>query len=290
MNHYEIKAYAKINLGLDVTGKRSDGYHLVKMVMQAIDLWDLVTLEKTQEGLTLTCSSGEVPPGEDNLAFRAARLMLEKFSISSGVHIHLQKNIPVAAGLGGGSADAAAVMRGISRLFALEIPLPRLMELGLGLGADIPFCLMGGTALAEGIGEKLTPLPPLPHCHILAAKPQAGISTGYVYEHLDAQGVKTHPDLDGMRLALDRGSLRGVLERLGNVLETVTIPALPVIDTLKARMLSLGAAGSLMSGSGPTVFGIFPDGQEDRARAALEQLSREGQARQVFLTRPAGPF
>ncbi len=158
------------------------------------------------------------------------------------------------------------------------------------LGADIPFCLVGGTTLAEGIGEKITPLAPLPHCHILLAKPEAGVSTKYVYEHLDAQVLQKHPDIDGMAAALCQSSLQGVLDRLENVLETVTIPALPVIDALKARMLSLGAAGSLMSGSGPTVFGIFPAGQEAQARAALEQLTREGQARQVFLTRPTGPF
>ena len=290
MKIYQIKAHAKINLGLDVTGKRQDGYHLVKMVMQAIDLCDLVTLEKTGEGITLTCDSKEIPLGEDNLAFRAAMLMRKEYHIPLGVHIHLEKKIPMAAGLAGGSTDAAAVIKGICRLFDLDIPLARLMELGLQLGADIPFCLVGGTTLAEGIGEKITPLAPLPHCHILLAKPEAGVSTKYVYEHLDAQVLQKHPDIDGMAAALCQSSLQGVLDRLENVLETVTIPALPVIDALKARMPSLGAAGSLMSGSGPTVFGIFPAGQEAQARAALEQLTREGQARQVFLTRPTGPF
>lgn len=272
-NTCHIKAYAKINLGLDVIGRLPNGYHQVKMIMQSIGLWDTLTMERSEHGVTLTTDSPELPTGEDNLVCRAARLMLSKCGISSGVRIHLQKNIPIAAGMAGGSTDAAAVMKGICRLYGLELSLEQLMEYGVAIGADVPYCLMGGTALAEGIGEKLTQLPPLPLCHILVAKPDISVSTKYVYEHLDAEGVAVHPDIDGMTDAICSGNLSGIIGRMANVLETVTVPVHPVIDTLKRRMLALGAAGSLMSGSGPTVFGIFTN--KASAEAAFEQFMHE---------------
>lgn len=284
MNEYRMKAHAKINLGLDVIRRRPDGYHEVKMIMQSIGLSDELTLEKIPAGIALTTDHPELSCGEDNLIYRAAKLMLDTYHISGGVHIHLQKRIPIAAGMAGGSTDAAATMKGISRLFDLEVPLEQLMKLGMAIGADVPYCILGGTALAEGIGEKLTPLTPAPDFYILVAKPETSISTKHVYEHLDVAGIKKHPDIDGMVLSIESGSLQGILDRMGNVLESVTIPEHPIIDTLKHRIRELGAVNSLMSGSGPTVFGIFLS--ERAAEFAYEQLKSEKLAKQVFLTTP----
>lgn len=286
MDERRIKAYAKINLGLDVIKRLPNGYHQVKMVMQSIDLWDRLTLQKAPEGITLTSDSAELPLDENNLIYRAAAMMLEKCRISSGVRIHLEKNIPIAAGMAGGSTDAAAVIWGIPDLFGLSLPTAKLMEYGLGIGADVPYCLMGGTALAEGIGEKLTPLTPLPDCFILVAKPEVSISTKYVFEHLDAEGLTRHPDIDGMVDAINSGSLTGVVDRMENVLEKVTVEVCPAIASLKKRMLDLGASGSIMSGSGPTVFGIFPPEHESRAEEACHVLRQSGLAKQVFLVKP----
>lgn len=284
MDEYRIKANAKINLALDVVGKLPNGYHEVKMIMQSIGLCDELTLEKTTGGISVTTDSQDLSCGEDNLVCKAARLMFDAYGISGGVRIHLQKNIPIAAGMAGGSADAAAVMKGLSRLFDLEAPLSRLTELGVSVGADVPYCILGGTALAEGIGEKLTPLTPVPDFYLLIAKPDISVSTKYVYEHLDLAGITKHPDVRGMATAIESGSLQGVLDRMGNVLETVTAGAYPVIGSVKRRMRELGAVNSLMSGSGPTVFGIFLS--EQAAEFACQQLKSEEPAMQVFLTTP----
>lgn len=294
-NACQLKAYAKINLGLDVTGRLPNGYHQVKMIMQSIGICDTLTLERAERGITLTTDSPELPTDENNLVCRAAALILSKCGISSGVRIHLQKTIPIAAGMAGGSTDAAAAMKGICRLYGLDISQKQLMEYGVSIGADVPYCLMGGTALAEGIGEELTQLPPLPPCHILAAKPNISVSTRYVYEHLDSEGIGVHPDIEGMTEAVRAGDLQGVVHRMANVLESVTATAHPVIDALKRRMLALGAAGSLMSGSGPTVFGIFTD--KASAAAAFEHLKHEQLkyeqfsegTLQIFLTTPVSP-
>lgn len=284
MNEYRIKAYAKINLGLDVIRRLPNGYHEVKMVMQSIGLCDELTLSKASEGITLTTDHPELSCGEDNLICKAARLMFDTYHIPGGINIHLEKNIPIAAGMAGGSTDAAAAMKGISRLFDLEVPLEQLMELGVSVGADVPYCILGGTALAEGIGEKLTPLTPAPDFYILIAKPEISVSTKFVYENLDIAGIARHPDIDGMVLSIESGSLQGILDRMGNVLESVTVSAYPVIDTLKRRIRELGAVSSLMSGSGPTVFGIFLS--ERAAEFACDQLKNEKLAKQVFLTTP----
>lgn len=284
MDKYQIKAYAKINLGLDVVEKLPNGYHQVKMIMQTVGICDTLTLERTASGITLTTDSEELSTGEDNLICRAAELMRERYRFSEGIRIHLEKKIPIAAGMAGGSTDAAAVMKGISRLLGLDAPLEQLMEYGVVIGADVPYCLMGGTALAEGIGDKLTLLPPAPACYILIANPGISVSTKSVYERLDAEGLSYHPDIDGMRAAIETESLQGILDRMGNVLETVTIPAHPVIRTIKQRMRDLGAVNSLMSGSGPTVFGIFLE--EQTAESAGRQLQREALAKQIFVTTP----
>ena len=284
MDRYQLTAYAKINLGLDVIRRLESGYHQVKMVMQSVGLGDELTFEETESGIAITTDAAGLSTGEDNLIYKAARLMLDKYGISSGLRIHLRKNIPVAAGMAGGSTDAAATMKGINHIFRLGLTPAQLMEDGVSIGADVPYCILGGTALAEGIGEKLTPLPPMPPCHILIDKPDISVSTKYVYTHLDAQGIACHPDIDGIREAIRTGSLTGITERMENVLETVTVPAHPVIDTIKKQMLGLGAANSLMSGSGPTVFGIFPN--KAKAQTALERLRDENPSHQVFLTTP----
>lgn len=282
MNEYQMKAYAKINLGLDVVGRLENGYHEVKMVMQTVGIYDELFFTRTQSGITVTCDAGELPTGEGNLIYKAAKLMMDHFQIQEGVRIDLHKNIPIAAGMAGGSTDAAATMKGMNRLFDLGAGLKELMELGVAIGADVPYCILGGTALAEGIGEKLRALPPAPDCFLLVAKPDINVSTKFVYEHLDAEEIHKHPDIDGMVQAIEQGSLQGIIERMDNVLESVTIKAYPIIDTIKVRMKELGAVGSLMSGSGPTVFGIFLS--EDRVNEAYRQLLSEGLAKQLFVT------
>lgn len=276
------KAYAKINLGLDVVRRLENGYHEVRMIMQTVGIYDVLTFRAAQSGIRITTDSGELPVGEDNLIYRAARLLMESGNVQEGVEIHLEKHIPIAAGMAGGSSDAAATLLGLNDLFSLGMKEQRLRELGVRIGADVPYCIMGGTALAEGIGEVLTPLPPAPSCVLLVAKPDIQVSTRYVYEHLDAAGVRQHPDIDGMRHAIEDGDLSGVTARLGNVLETVTAKRYPVIAQIKEEMLAGGALGSLMSGSGPTVFGIYSG--EEQAGQALEQLRRLGLAKELFVT------
>ena len=282
MNEYLMKAYAKINLGLDVVKRLENGYHEVKMVMQTIGIYDEILLEKTDSGIIVTTDSRGLPKAGDNLVLKAAKLMAEHYQISGGMRIHLKKRIPVAAGMAGGSTDAAATMKGINRLFDLGCTLQELMELGVKLRADVPYCILGGTALAEGIGERLTALPPAPDCYVLGAKPDISVSTKYVYEHLDAAGIPEHPDIDGMVRAIEEGSLQGVLDRMENVLESVTARDYPVINAIKSRMKELGAVNSLMSGSGPTVFGIFIE--EETVREAGRQIMREKLAKQIFVT------
>lgn len=282
MNEISMKAYAKINLGLDVVRRLENGYHEVKMIMQTVGIYDELTFQRQESGICITTDSGELPTNEDNLIYKAARLLMDKYQLQEGVRIHLQKNIPIAAGMAGGSTDAAATFKGINELFGLGASEDELKELAVKVGADVPYCIMGGTALAEGIGEKLTRLPNAPECILLVAKPDINVSTKFVYEHLDAAGVAHHPDIDGMIAAIEESNLEGVVARLENVLELVTVPAYPIIDTIKSKMLEMGAEGSLMSGSGPTVFGIFTD--EGKAREAYEYIKSEGLAKQVFVT------
>ncbi|MBQ7933219.1 MAG: 4-(cytidine 5'-diphospho)-2-C-methyl-D-erythritol kinase [Lachnospiraceae bacterium] len=282
MSKLTLKAYAKINLGLDVVRRLENGYHEVKMVMQTVGIYDTLTFEKGDYGIVITTDSGELPTDENNLIYKAAKLLMEAYQVQGGVKIHLTKEIPIAAGMAGGSTDAAATFKGINELYQLGCSQQELMELGVRVGADVPYCIMGGTALAQGIGEVLTPLAVPPECLVLVAKPDINVSTKYVYEHLDATGVANHPDIDGMVEALARGDLQGIMDRMENVLETVTVEAHPIITTIKERMLELGAGRSLMSGSGPTVFGIFTD--EKLAKKAYETLEQDGLAKQVFLT------
>lgn len=276
------KAYAKINLGLDVVRRLENGYHEVRMIMQTVGIYDVLTFTAAQSDIRITTDSGKLPVGEDNLIYRAAQLLIEEGNVSAGVDIHLEKHIPIAAGMAGGSSDAAATLLGLNELFSLGASDEQLRQLGVRIGADVPYCITGGTALAEGIGELLTPLPPTPQCVLLVAKPDIQVSTKYVYEHLDAGNSWQHPDIDGMRRSIENGDLSGVIARLGNVLETVTIEAYPVIDRIKREMVSGGARGSLMSGSGPTVFGIYDS--IEQARAVRDSLERQGLARELFVT------
>lgn len=282
MSRYTIKAYAKINLGLDVIGKLPNGYHLVKMIMQSVGIYDEITLDRAQADITVTTDSGELPTDENNLIYKAARLMIDTYHIPEGVKIHLSKNIPIAAGMAGGSSDAAATMKGMNELFQLGISTEELMKISIAIGADVPYCILGGTALAEGIGEKLTALPPAPSCYVLVAKPDINVSTKYVYEHLDACEAFDHPDIDGIVAAIKNNNLQGIINRLGNVLETVTVQAHPIITEIKDQMNAYGASGSLMSGSGPTVFGIYTN--ETTARNAYQRIRENPDLKQVFLT------
>ena len=284
MREIKLKARAKINLGLDVVRKREDGYHEVRMIMQMINLYDRITLRRsTEPGIRVTTNLPYLPVNEDNLVYRAAKLLMEEFKVTEGAEIELQKYIPVAAGMAGGSSDAAAVMVGVNRIFHLGLTKKQLMERGVKIGADVPFCIMRGTALAEGIGEMLTPLPAMPHCSLVIAKPKIHVSTKFVYGNLKASELKEHPDIDGQVQALREGSLEQLVAKMGNVLETVTVPAYPVIDEIKRTMLKNDAMGAMMSGSGPTVFGIFE--REERAQEVCRLLKKEGAAKQVYLVR-----
>lgn len=284
METLKLNAYAKINLGLDVIGRLPNGYHEVKMIMQSVGICDELTFEKQPSGITVTTDSGELPTDKNNLIYRAAKLLLDTCAVKEGVRIHLTKRIPIAAGMAGGSTDAAATLKAVNQLFRFGKTKEELMELGVKIGADVPYCILGGTALAEGIGERLTPLPPMPNCHLLVAKPDINVSTKYVYTTLDAAPILFHPDIDGMTAAIFAGDLTGITAKLGNVLETVTVPAHPIISKIKEKFLELGSDGVLMSGSGPTVFGIFSDKTAaEKAYASMKQSSLAGQ---VFLTTP----
>lgn len=284
MDKMQCKARAKINLGLDICGRLDNGYHIVKMIMQTVDIYDVLEFKKRKEPDIILSVDSHDTLGDiaNNLIFRAAKLMVEHYSIKEGIEISLKKNIPVAAGMAGGSTDAAATMLAMNEMFELGQTKEQLMELAVRLGADIPFCIMGGTALAEGIGEKLTRLPAPPKAYLLIAKPPVMVSTKEVYERLDAKEIASHPDIDGMIQALEEGSLAGITDRLGNVLETVTIELHPIIEEIKTFMKEKGAVNALMSGSGPTVFGIFDD--KEKAEEAAKALEATKMAAQIQVT------
>ena len=283
MEKMELRALGKINLGLDVLGRRENGYHDVRMVMQTVYLYDLITLKKKEEpGIELTTNLSFLPVNENNLAYRAAKLLMDEFGLPGGLLIRLEKHIPVAAGMAGGSSNAAAVLYGMNRLFSLGLTEKELMERGVTLGADVPYCILRGTVLAEGIGEILTPLPPMPRCQILLAKPPVNVSTRMVYEKLDACQIVNHPDIDGLIRGLQDQDLGKVASSMGNVLEEVTIGEYPVIDEIKRIMRESGALNAMMSGSGPTVFGIYAD--RATARAAAARIREQKLAKQVYVT------
>ena len=284
-SNYDIslKALAKINLGLDVVRRREDGYHEVRMIMQTIHLYDRLDIKRTKEsGIQIQTNLSFLPVNENNLIYKAAKLLMDEFSITDGVSVKLDKRIPVAAGMAGGSTDAAAMLFGMNRLFSLGLTKRQLMERGVQIGADVPYCIMRGTALAEGIGEELSPLAPMVKCPVLIAKPSISVSTKFVYQNLKLDDTTVHPDIDLLIEDIKAKNLHDIAVHMGNVLETVTIPNYPVIDEIKKHMLSNGAVGAMMSGSGPTVFGLFDD--EDTAKKAYKAMRSSHLARQVYLT------
>jgi 4-diphosphocytidyl-2-C-methyl-D-erythritol kinase len=256
---YTLKAPAKINFALDVLGKRPNGYHDVAMIMQTIALYDTITVNMIGSEIRLTSDSAAIPIDERNIAFKAAHYLRSKYNIKTGVHIHIDKKIPVAAGLAGGSTDAAAVLKLLNNAWDIRLSMEELKEAGLELGADVPFCIQGGTCLAEGLGEKLTIIDTTPACYILLAKPSVEVSTKEVYQSLNLNEIIERPDIPAVIQAIKDNNLRGLCSNMGNVLETVTTKMHPIIPELKQKLMEYGAIGSLMSGSGPTVFGIFED-------------------------------
>ena len=288
MDTIKVKARGKINLGLDVLGRRPDGYHEVRMVMQTVGLYDSLEITKIPEDdIRIRTNLKYLPVDENNLVYKAVRLMKKTAGFSGGVAVDLHKFIPVSAGMAGGSTDAAGVMFGVNKLYNLNFDLPELMDMGLKLGADVPYCLMRGTALAEGIGEKLTRVPAAPHMDILLAKPRISVSTRMVYEKLDSTPIPSHPDTMAILKAIAAGDVEALCASMGNVLESVTIPMYPIIAKLKRQTLDNGAIGAMMSGSGPTVFGIYPDAQS--CARARDVLRKAGDARQVYTTETFNP-
>jgi 4-diphosphocytidyl-2-C-methyl-D-erythritol kinase len=277
-----VEANAKINLTLDILGKRPDGFHEVAMVMQTIGLHDTLVMEKTERDIELSINVPWLKADEKNLAWRAAELIRQEYGLEGGVRIELTKRIPVAAGLAGGSADAAAVFKGMNDLYGLQLDEEKLCELGARLGSDIPFCIMGGTMLATGRGEVLTRLSDMPETWVVLAKPRISVSTAWAYQNYDEQGAERHPDNEAIKQAIARGNRKAVAGLLCNVLESVTIKKYDVIADYKQMMLDKGAMASMMSGSGPTVFGLARS--REQAEAIADVLRQKTNA-DVFVTR-----
>lgn len=283
MDEITLKALAKINLGLDVIRRREDGYHEVRMVMQTIHLYDRLDIVRSHEpGIRIQSNLNFLPVNENNLVYKAGMLLMDEFGITDGVDVRLTKRIPVAAGMAGGSTDAASMLYGMNQIFDLGLSRKALMERGVKIGADVPYCLMRGTALAQGIGEKLSQLPPMVKCPVLIAKPAVSVSTKFVYQNLKLDEHTIHPDIDALIGAIRNKDFTAICRNMGNVLESVTIPNYPVIAQIKEKMMEAGASHAMMSGSGPTVFGLFED--EEIARHARDVMKESGLARQVYLT------
>lgn len=284
MDKLQLKAYGKINLGLDVIRKRPDGYHDLDMIMQMVDVYDDVIIEKKAgEEIVVKADTAVLSNGKDNLAYMAAKMLFDEFGIKSGVEITIHKRIPIAGGMAGGSSDCATTLIGINEMFNLGLSKQQLMERGVKLGADVPYCVLGGTAIARGIGEVLTPLPTPPQCHVIIAKPPISVSTAYVYGHIRPDEITKRPDIEQMTLAIKEQDLNKLSDLLYNVMEEVTVSEYPVIEKLKSIMLENGALNSIMSGSGPTVFGLFDD--REKAQAAMKALDSKELTEQLYLTK-----
>lgn len=280
----KIKAMSKVNLSLDVLKKREDGYHEVKMVMQTLELCDELTINlREDDKIVISSNEEELECDERNLIYKAAKLLMDTAGIWKGMDIKLLKNIPIAAGMAGGSTDAAATLMGLNEILGLNKSIEELKEIGVKIGADVPYCIEGGTQLSEGIGEKLTKLAPAPNCFVVVAKPFISVSTRYVYENLFVDTIKRHPNVDAMIEAINDGSLNDMAAYMENILENVTEKQYPVIAMIKNMLKSAGALNAIMSGSGPTVFGLFDD--EEKANAALGELFNTGEVSQGFVTR-----
>ena len=284
MKSINLKAYGKINLSLDITGRREDGYHLVRMVMQTVDIYDKLYMEKTEDGnISMEINIPFVPCDSSNIVYKAIDLIRKEYNIKEGIHVKLFKAIPVSAGMGGGSADAAAALKGMNRLFSLRMSGAKLREYAARLGADVPYLVDGGTCLAEGIGEILTPIEGIPSCKLIIVKPKASASTKHVYTKYDEAERTYHPDVDGMVEAIKDGDLNKMCSLLGNVLEEVTAGEVAAVNELKSELTAYGAKGVLMSGSGTTVFGIFSE-DADTKKIKSELMKREN-VRSVFDSR-----
>lgn len=280
------KAYGKINIGLDVLRKRNDGYHEVRMIMQMVSLHDRITMNriKGSSDIVLETNLSFLPTNDNNIVYKAAKLLKDEFAIQDGLAIKLEKHIPVAAGMAGGSTDAAITLELINNMFSLHLSKEDLMKRAVKLGADVPYCILKGTALSEGIGEILTPLAPLMPCYILIVKPPIYVSTKFVYENLKITELENHPDIDGIQAAIQAGDLYSMSSKTGNVLETVTEKNYPVISFIKKRILELGAISSLMSGSGPTVFGIYDN--EEKINSAATFFKTNYPSYRTYVTKP----
>ncbi|RKM55975.1 4-(cytidine 5'-diphospho)-2-C-methyl-D-erythritol kinase [Butyrivibrio sp. CB08] len=282
------KAYAKINLGLDVLGKRDDGYHLVKMIMQNVDIFDTLTFRDTEDGsITLSANDENIPVDDSNLICKVARQLKEAYGVTKGAQIELVKRIPVAAGMAGGSTDGAAAYKALNELWNLGLSDEELCKLAVKLGADIPYCIVGGTALSEGIGEVLTPIDSRADYHLVVAKPDIMVSTGWVYTELDSTEISRHPDIDAVKRALEEGDVQGMCDNIHNVLEPVTTAKYDVIKDIEKILEENGAVKAFMTGSGPTVFAVFDD--EKKAGVGFDAVKKSGLAWQLFLTKPIDP-
>lgn len=287
MDKIELKAYGKINIGLDVIRKREDGYHDLDMIMQTVGVYDDVIISREDGTQTyeieVSTDADILPNDKGNLAFMAAKVLMEAYDIKAKVKIHINKRIPIAGGMAGGSADCAAVLRGVNQLFQLGLTDEQLQEYGVKLGADVPYCIVGGTKRAQGIGEILTDLPTPPKCYVIIAKPDAFVSTKFVYSHIRPAQIENHPDIDGIIESIKAGDLYGMCEKIANVMEDVTIPEYPIIQKVKDILKSNGAVNALMSGSGPTVFGIYDD--EEKAKQSMDALSGKEFVSRLYLTK-----
>lgn len=287
MDKIELKAYGKINIGLDVIRKREDGYHDLDMIMQTVGVYDDVIISREDGTQTyeieVSTDADILPNDKGNLAFMAAKVLMEAYDIKAKVKIHINKRIPIAGGMAGGSADCAAVLRGVNQLFQLGLTDEQLQEYGVKLGADVPYCIVGGTKRAQGIGEILTDLPTPPKCYVIIAKPDVFVSTKFVYSHIRPAQIENHPDIDGIIESIKAGDLYGICEKIANVMEDVTIPEYPIIQKVKDILKSNGAVNALMSGSGPTVFGIYDD--EEKAKQSMDALSGKEFVSRLYLTK-----
>lgn len=276
-----LKAYAKINLSLDVIGKREDGYHILRMLMQTIDLYDVLNIKKIPKGIKIICNRPYVPTDERNLAYKAAELFINTYKVDGGVEIYLKKHIPVSAGMAGGSTDAAAVLKAMRAIYKPEIADQELMDLGLKIGADVPYCIVGGTALCEGIGEKVTKIKPFKNHILVVIKPPFGVSTKEVYCNLDINKIIKHPDTELLIKYVEEDNLLGVSRNMKNVLENVTLKKHTILKSIKRETFDMGSAGVLMSGSGPTIFAFF----DDMLKAQMCYDKMKKKYKDVFITR-----
>lgn len=284
MDKLELKAYGKINLGLDVIRKRPDGYHDLDMVMQMVDVYDDVILTQIEgTEIVVRTDTAVLSNGTDNLAYMAARMLMDEFGITQGLEITIKKRIPIAGGMAGGSSDCAATLKGVNQMFDLGLSKEELMERGVRLGADVPYCILGGTAIARGIGEILTPLPTPPECHVIIAKPPVSVSTAFVYGNIRPDKIERRPDIEAMVSAIKAQDLYKLAENLYNVMEDITVPQYPIIQEIKTVMLDNGALNSIMSGSGPTVFGLYDD--IEKAEQTVELLKAKELTEQLYLTK-----